>query len=215
MYTYTHEAMDESYTLPQSVIDASPAQYQQDLWVLQKTKMTPGFYLEIGCGDGILLNNTYLLEQHGWKGISVDPFPMDWSRRTNPLVKTAIWDKACVTRFVRGAYLGGIEECLGKWKTSDNLKNAEVVELTTFPIRDFLASYKVPQTIDYLSIDTEGSEHDILAAFPFDSHSIRLITVEHNHEEPKRTMIKELLGRHGYVLDKSEDVEDFYVLARK
>lgn len=200
--------------IPRELIDAAPSQYQQDLWVLNKELTTSPhessfFYLEIGCGHGILLNNTYLLERCGWKGISVDPFPMDWSARTNPLVKAAIWDREATTKFVCGAYLGGIEERLGKWR--NDLQHAPVVEVQTVPIKDFLIKYNVPPLIHYLSLDTEGSEYDILAAFPFDEYTIKYITVEHNHEEPKRTQIRTLLEAHGYVLEKTIDVEDFYV----
>jgi hypothetical protein len=199
--------MEEYSSLPKEIIEASSS--QQDLWVVQKTQCVPGFYMEIGSGDGVIMNNTYLLEKCGWMGVSVDPFPMDWSMRKNPLVRAAIWDKQVQTNFVCGAYLGGIQDCLGKWKSQ--LEGVPVVELMTTHIQDFLQMLNIPNVIDYLSLDTEGSEYDILAAFPFDTHKVKLITVEHNYEEPKRTMIQELLMAHGYTREKSVDVEDFYV----
>ena len=61
--------------------------------------------------------------------------------------------------------------------------------------------------IDYLSIDTEGSEYEILAAFPFEDWDIRLITVEHNFT-PMREDIRTLLERHGYV--RQEDIWGVY-----
>jgi hypothetical protein len=198
---------DQYPNVSASLLAESQSQYQQDLWVLNRLGSN-GFYVEIGCGDGFIMSNTYLLEKAGWRGISVDPFPLDWSGRRNRLVVGAIWDKEVSTRFVCGAYLGGIEECLGKWK--EGLRDTPVVELETIHIRRFLEKYDVPRVIDYLSLDTEGSEYDILAAFPWDTHSVRMISVEHNHEEPKRTQIRELLEGRGMKLEKSIDVEDFY-----
>jgi FkbM family methyltransferase len=59
-------------------------------------------------------------------------------------------------------------------------ESGKVLELTTISLHDFLKKSKAPKTIDYLSIDTEGSEYEILAAFPFEKWDIRLITAEHN-----------------------------------
>ena len=44
----------------------------QDIFVLKLFNNEKGFYLDIGCSDGISKNNTYLLERNGWKGISID-----------------------------------------------------------------------------------------------------------------------------------------------
>ena len=56
---------------------------------------------------------------------------------------------------------------------------------------------KVFKNIDYLSIDTEGSEYEILSAFPFEKWNIRLITVEHNFTD-KRRLIQSLMTSKGY-----------------
>ncbi|MBK7635080.1 MAG: FkbM family methyltransferase [Saprospiraceae bacterium] len=51
--------------------------------------------------------------------------------------------------------------------------------------------------IDYLSIDTEGSEYDILSSFNFDRYTFGIITVEHNYTA-YRDRIKDLLESKGY-----------------
>ena len=80
--------------------------------------------------------------------------------------------------------------------------------LTTNSLEDFLEKHDAPRQIDYLSIDTEGSEYEILAAFPFEDWDIRLITVEHNFT-PMREDIRTLLERHGYVRQEVE-WDDWY-----
>jgi hypothetical protein len=47
-------------------------------------------------------------------------------------------------------------------------------------LAELLSQHQAPREIDYLSVDTEGSELEILSAFDFDSYLIRVITVEHN-----------------------------------
>ena len=54
-----------------------------------------------------------------------------------------------------------------------------------------------PKRIDYLSIDTEGSEYEILSNFNFDAYDIRAITCEHNYM-PERERIYKLLTSKGY-----------------
>ena len=60
-----------------------------------------------------------------------------------------------------------------------------------------LTKYNAPKEIDYLSIDTEGSEFEILNNFDFDRHQIKVITCEHNFT-PMRSKIFDLLIRNGY-----------------
>ncbi|MCA6282394.1 MAG: FkbM family methyltransferase, partial [Phenylobacterium sp.] len=69
-----------------------------------------------------------------------------------------------------------------------------------------------PRRIDYLSIDTEGSELDILQALDFDAWEIRLIMVEHNFT-PKRREIHGFLTAKGYrrKFETLSNVDDWYV----
>jgi len=84
----------------------------------------------------------------------------------------------------------------------------KVLELTSVSLDAFLTQHGAPRDIDYLSIDTEGSEYDILSHFPWDKWNIRLITVEHNFT-PDRDRIRQLLTGQGYdVIEKQWD--DWY-----
>jgi len=72
--------------------------------------------------------------------------------------------------------------------------------------------WSAPRRIDYLSIDTEGSELDILQALDFSAWEIRLLTVEHNHT-PKRQAIHDFLASKGYrrKFETLSNVDDWYV----
>lgn len=184
------------------------SQLGQDLWVLEKTgHKRNGYFVEFGATDGLALSNTFLLEsEFGWTGLLAEPNPLflkDLQRnRTARVCDTVIGARTGdEVEFIFADVFGGIADYAG----SDNhahrreayRQQGQVARLSTVSLDDFLSANGAPREIDYLSIDTEGSEYDILAAFPFDRWSIRLITVEHNFM-PQREQIYQLLVKHGY-----------------
>jgi len=92
-------------------------------------------------------------------------------------------------------------------------KNGRKYEVKTISLNDLLKKYSAPNLIDYLSIDTEGSEFEILNAFDFDTYSIKIITCEHNYSDNREKIFK-LLTSKGYERKYVEvsDFEDWYVL---
>ena len=73
-----------------------------------------------------------------------------------------------------------------------------------------LKQYNAPKVIDYLSIDTEGTELDILQEIPLDIYCIKHIHVEHNYEEPRRSNIRKYLLSNGYDFIINKEVDDYY-----
>ncbi len=75
-----------------------------------------------------------------------------------------------------------------------------------------LKLYSAPKYIDYLSIDTEGSEYEILKAFDFSQYTFGFISVEHNYSE-LRAKIHDLLVQEGYtrVLSEVSMWDDYYI----
>jgi hypothetical protein len=73
-----------------------------------------------------------------------------------------------------------------------------------------LEKYNAPLFIDYLSIDTEGSELEILKSVDLQKYKFGLIDVEHNYQEPRRTQIRELLTLNGYEFIRQNKFDDCY-----
>ena len=67
----------------------SQSQSGQDLFVLQLIKNKKPYFVDIGCWEPINLNNTYLLENNGWNGISIDitDLTTEWTARKSKFVK--------------------------------------------------------------------------------------------------------------------------------
>jgi FkbM family methyltransferase len=190
------------------------SQIGQDKWVLETMfpGVTDGFFVDVGSGDGELHSNTAALERRGWTGICVDPFPTNMGSRTCRMFKEVVWSTpGRVMTFQKADGFGGLTDTLDTWK--EQAMKAPSVELTTVTMDDILTRAKAPAFIHFLSLDIEGAELEALKAFPFDRIRLGAIALEHNHEEPKRTQIVELLAARGYRRIHSYRQDDFFAPA--
>ena len=66
----------------------SYSQCGQDLFVINLLNKDNGTFLDLGCYLPKKINNTYLLETKGWKGVSIDiiDYSNEWNCRTNPFL---------------------------------------------------------------------------------------------------------------------------------
>lgn len=189
----------------------------QDCRALEWLQCSPkGFYLDFGANDGQWGSNTAILDQFGWQGICVDPFPQNFANRTCNVVRRPLFSSdGKSVNFTLSAIYGfsGLTNTLGRWRETAE-RDSVVVPMLTMSASTLLHQLHAPPCIDYMSLDTEGAELDILSAFPFDSHCIRYLNVEHNYEEPKRSQIRSLLLANGYSLDTHSDhliIDDNYL----
>jgi FkbM family methyltransferase len=188
------------------------AQIGQDIWVTETAfpGARNGYFLDVGSGDGTVASNTKVLEERGWKGICVDPFPTHMDGRTCQMFKEVVFSEAGKRMtFHTAGELGGLASTLGEWK--EYAAKAPTVEFTTVTLGDILERAKAPHTIDFMSLDIEGAELDALKGFPFDRYQLRALDVEHNFEEPKRSRIEELMKSHGFVKVHTWYQDDFYL----
>lgn len=184
----------------------SCAQILQDLWVLYELKeKRSGYFVEFGACDGVTLSNTLLLEKtFGWQGALAEP-ARAWhdALRTN---RSCYISSKCVYR-TDGARILFRETDIRELSTLEELKHLDFhapardsgaqYEVETISLSNFLKEARAPKEIDYLSIDVEGAELDILKSFNFDEYNIKLITIEHNFAD-QRQEICDILERFGY-----------------
>ena len=202
-------------------LSKSKSQLRQDLFVLSFLDFkTNGFFVEFGATDGIELSNTYLMEKEfAWSGILAEP-AMCWHDRLiknrDCFIETAcVWkDSGTILSFneVNIAVLSTINLLSDSDLHSETRKNGKTYDVETIALNDLLSKYDAPKIIDYLSIDTEGSEFEILNGFDFSKHSFRVITCEHNFT-PMRKKIFDLLTKNGYerCYEEFSQFDDWYV----
>jgi len=188
-----------------------PSEIGQDKWVIGRMfpGVTDGFFLDVGSGHGTIGSNTKALEELGWTGICVDPFPTHMEGRTCRMEKAVVSSTAGqVVKFHTHSGLGGIADTLGKWKAE--AEKSPAVELTTTTLGELLAGAGAPSFIHFLSLDIEGAELEALKGVPFDKYRFGAMAIEHNDEEPKRSDLLKFLEERGYRRVHSYKQDDFY-----
>jgi FkbM family methyltransferase len=196
----------------------SYSQIGQDLEVVKFYKgKQNGFFIEIGASDGVKFSNTFLLEKkYNWKGICVEPIPKNYqllckNRPNSICIDKAVYSSNMNVIFDIADYdlLSGISNNIDCHKKTVDKKKTQI-SVDTILLNDLLDSCNAPEFIDYLSLDTEGSELEILKAVNFNKYTFGLIDVEHNFIEPRRTEIRKLLTNNGYIYLRENKFDDCY-----
>jgi FkbM family methyltransferase len=204
------------------------SQIGQDKWVHSVLgNKSNGFFIELGACDGLYYSNTLFFEKTlGWNGICIEPndnYIQDLrNNRTCIISNSLVYSEEGVeVDFSQcKAASGIIDEHIGPF-TKSTVENS--VKKVTTTLSNILQSSNAPSIIDYLSLDVEGQEYNILSTFPFDKYTFRCITVEHNEPHignKQQMLIRSLLEKNGYTYVKGNDdilnwghgpIDDFYV----
>ncbi|XP_042880873.1 uncharacterized protein LOC122258770 [Penaeus japonicus] len=197
-----------------------------------------GFFVEAGALNGELLSNTLWLEQrNSWTGLLVEPTAVTfrylvWKRRrawtSNTCLSITTYPRQAVFEattqnkgdiaypwFYRAENFeinpvgaGNFDWLLGSW-------NQAYTVAQCFPLWSYLLALNVT-TVDFLSLDTQGGEWDILKTIPFDKVKVRAMVVEHyikrqqGKYDPSFVSYMEDVGYH--LVDCDEDPNYFFIL---
>lgn len=125
-----------------------------------------------------------------------------WTRTDEELEFNAVSD----------AYFSTIDSFTDHDNHSETRNSGQKYSVKTNSLFDLLQKQKVPPVIDFLSIDTEGSEFEILKDFDFSRYSFMVITCEHNFTL-NRERIFELLTCNGYsrIHESFSQHDDWYI----
>lgn len=184
---------------------------------------TNGYFVEFGATDGNDISNTYTLEKEfGWNGILAEPakhwHPLLTKNRSCNIDFNCVWRSSGEQISFHESHARPDGSAIQQYITPESLQmlggNSDIYKVETISLLDLLAKYNAPTDIDYISLDTEGSEFEILNAFDFSRYKVKIFTVEHNEKELPRSQIYELMTSKGYdrVLQNISNWDDFYVL---
>lgn len=190
---------------------------QQDRWVLDILGgKEGGYFVDIGASNGRGANNTYALERYyGWDGVCIEANDA-WFRELSRMRSCAcehvvVYSTTGTVEFIepdKHPGYGGVLENLRKAKQRFWDDGGNMVIKPCDTLENILDRHNAPSTIDYLSIDVEGSELAILRDFPFLRYRFKAISIEGNS-------CNDLLLAQGYVMVQnpyaSVDWEYFFV----
>lgn len=195
----------------------SYSQLNQDLNVISffcnKKNM---YFLDIGANDGIRLSNTYLLEkEYNWKGICSEPLPSAFEKlikcRSVVCDNNAVFSESGLSLdFSECDFLSGITSFIDGVHQNRAKKGNQII-VKTITLQSLLDNNNAPKIIQYLSLDTEGSELEILKSVDLSKYKFLYINLEHNGVEPRRTEIRNLLLNNGYLFHGPNQWDDDYI----
>lgn len=200
----------------------SYSQRMQDLLADFVCEGRAGIYCEFGATNGKSLSNTFFLEaERNWRGVLAEP-GRNWHAQLSANRPHAQIDHRCV-HAITGANIEFYEAEIGEYSTtvsdfsrdahgSHRSKNKSYF-VETVSLNDLLDQHGLDR-LDYLSVDTEGSEFLILKEFSFDKFRPKLITVEHNFTQDRERLFKLIRGS-GYerIFEELSAFDDWYVRA--
>lgn len=202
------------------------SELDQDVLALAVSgEKSQGYFVEFGVMDGKFASNTYLLEKHhGWTGILAEParrFHADINQNRqchvdHRAVTNCTGQKLKFQEMTTNEGMSGLTDFFDPKEMHFDRRNntpSEFYAVETVSLNDLLDQYQAPNHIDYISMDTEGSETAILEAFDFASRVVDLWTVEHNHCTAARNRIWEIMTDNGFrrVLDSYSRYDDWYI----
>jgi FkbM family methyltransferase len=197
------------------------SQLRQDLFILFITNFKQnGYFIEAGASDGVTFSNTFTLEKNfNWQGILIEPC-LYWKEllsknRTCHIGYKALWKENSSVLFnevQNKPTLSHISSVDSKsWMFDINQETKSQYVIPSITLIDILKYYDAPNVIDYLSLDIEGSEYDVLNSFDFETYDIKIITVEHNYSPNREKIFNLLQNKYNRVLTEISGKEDWYI----
>lgn len=167
------------------------SQFGQDRYVLEHffSDRRKGFFVEIGTVEGVDLSNTWYFEQAlGWDGLLIDANPRYCEAATRQrraqVINCALADHEGRMLFLDAGYVGGLLRYMPpqqileiEYYEGPKLAPIGVSWVDTKRLDSVLAERGVHH-VDYLSIDVEGAEPQILSTIDFSKVRVHVMTVE-------------------------------------
>jgi len=152
------------------------SQHGQDFWLEKEIKnLDNKYFVDIGAShrsNGYMSNTLFFEQNYSWNGLLIEPndnLHNPLKRRKSTLINKAAFRKNTTSRFQKNK--------IGAYSIINEKGNSEVLCET---LNSILSKNNAPKFIDFLSVDTDGYEIDILLGIDFKEYSFDRIIIEHN-----------------------------------
>lgn len=164
--------------------------FKNKAWNSSGTLQIPkkGFYIDIGSYNPISLSNTFWFYNHGWSGITIDPTPgvkeaFDTLRPKDINIQIAISNEEGILKFYSWGRAGintlKIEEVTKSLLEDKNLKPPVEIDVVSLKLTSVLDKYlPLSQEIDFMSIDVEGNDLNVLQSNDWNKYRPEIVVVE-------------------------------------
>ncbi len=202
------------------MFSASQSQLLQDVaGLLASDCKREGYFVEVGVGNGKDISNSYLMEtQYDWNGLLVEP-SHGFHSRIKGCRKAALDTRAATSiggqhvSFDEYPEAGEFSKLSSVEGSSPDKRSARQYKVETATLDTILEENGAPTQIDYMSIDTEGTELDILKGLDLKKYTIGFFTIEHNFRPGNLQQLKAVLEPHGYrqVLAQASQFDAWFI----
>lgn len=201
------------------------SQSQQDKFINEVIffRKKNGFFVDIGAYDGVFYSNTYFFEKYkNWNGVCFEPNPKVYNELKNNRIcftenccvgpkngEVVFWKISGYAEMLSGVKVNFDFRHISRIKKDLEEKGGELMEIKV-PVRS-LSTFEFldRKVINYLSIDTEGGELDILKSIDFNLNRIEVISVEKNYNDIDFTSY---LSSFGYIQIKKLGGDEILIL---
>ena len=182
-----------------------------------------GFYVDVGAGHPVYDNVSFAFYLAGWRGITVEPNP------TLAALGRAVRPRDKLYEGLAGAAPGeatlylqrefhGLSTTIAEHARAAEKEVGRTPEPVTVPVTTLsaLCAQHAPAAIDFLKVDVEGAEADVLRGADFSRHRPKVIVVEAIKPftlAPAWDEWEPLLGSHGYAYVWDDELNRYYVAA--
>lgn len=196
----------------------SYAQNREDLIIAGFLGLkSKGFYVDVGANHPLNDSVTKIFYDHKWSGINIEPIRAHYKdlqkrrpRDINLNIGVASKSGSLTLREYAGTGLSTFSEAMKQEheaQPESTTRKFHDYEVPVKELKDIFADYKVEQ-IDFMKVDVEGYEYDVLVSNDWDKYRPKLICIEANHIEKDW---RPLLKKHNYMLEFFDGLNEYYV----
>ena len=181
-----------------------------------------GIYVDVGAHDGVTINNTlYFEKNNNWTGINIEPLKKVFdklviNRPTNINLNCAVCNNDGETEFICNT---GYTEMISGIKDTFDIRHfqrlenenrqmgstTEIIKVNTHKLETIFDKNNISK-VNYLSIDVEGAEFEVIKSINFNKVFIDVIGFENNYDDTSKPIINYLEQNNYIVIHKSLDI---------